>query len=835
MYQCPIQYFTNNLIFNIDRSVWAAYRVVGYNYDFLDDDLKIQLLNRLAKFLAGIMSEAQILILPVEQNSREDFRRLKEGLDEGDVLYRQAVFHATQTERYLEELQEEEGEANDYRAYILVKLADSESQLITDAKSACEFFLKDPFNAVNVMMKLDTKDILASKLKEAEKAAEKWFYMQDRKMALQALSNMETQWLLRRMAYRGMNERVKLFEGDNTGAEWKPAVQRDTIGEIGVLKPYTRDIVSLFSGTIHVENRLLRIEHDRGRVSYQTFLALTHIPDSIEYPGTEWIYMLQQENLQAEICIHIKSTATREAQRKLDGKKREIDSQIEHVIEANADVPENLLEGQEYANAMEQELKTRREPLLNVSVTICLASSDREVLEKRVTTVRDEYENLNFAVERPRADQVNLWMQCIPTVGNIVRDYVMPMTPMTLASGVLGASHELGDNTGPFIGTTGAEGKRVHLDLGLACLRNMSAAATFFGNLGTGKSFNANLLVVLTVLYGGYGLIFDPKAERSHWESSLKMLDGLITTVTLSGKPENKGKLDPYNLYRDDKRAADELAGNAITELLQISPTSMQYIALLEAQRLMDKEKLPSMERLIAILRSFPAEDELCDTARLLARNLQLKLSSGMAQLMYGNGTEGAVRIDNRLNIVQIDNLKLPSPLTPKENYTNEENLSAVLFSILSNFAKKFAMTKRPVFSLILFDESWMLGKTTEGVKLYDFLSRMGRSLYTGCIFNGHSVLDLPSEEIANTISYKFCFRTNSDEEAARMCRYMDMEPTPYNKEILKTLGNGECLFQDLDRHVGVLQFDAVFQDLIDVFSTTPKTKRPAKQEEGRN
>ena len=135
-------------------------------------------------------------------------------------------------------------------------------------------------------------------------------------------------------------------------------------------------------------------------------------------------------------------------------------------------------------------------------------------------------------------------------------------------------------------------------------------------------------------------------------------------------------------------------------------------------------------------------------------------------------------------------------------------------------------MVKRPVFKLILFDESWMLGKTTEGVKLYDFLTRMGRSLYTGCIFNGHSVLDLPSEAVRNTITYKFCFRTNSDAEAERMCLYMGMEATANNKEVIKSLGNGQCMFQDLDGHVGILKFDAVFQDIIDVFSTTPKTEK---------
>jgi len=828
MYKCPITYFADNLIFNIDKSCWAAYKLTGYDYDFLDDDLKIAMLYKMAKFLAGFMSEAQLLIVPVEQDNREHFKNLIKSLDEEDPLYEQAVYHATQTESYLEQVKKANGDVNDYRCYILVKLAEGdESEVLTSIKTAYEYFMKGPINAINVLMNLDTTDILMSKMRDAIKLAEKWSFAQNQKMRLQELDGTETQWIIRRIMFRGMNEKVRLFKADTKGIDsWKPNSEVVEIGKEKIIKPYVRDVINLFSGTIHPENRYIRIEHGRKKTSYQAFLAITNIPDSFEYPGTEWIYMLQQYNMQAEVCIHIKSIEARAFQRKLDGKKREIDSQIEHVAGANADIPEDLQEGKAYAEAMEAEIKNLREPGLNTSVTICVAADDPELLEKRVTTIRNEYEDMNFIVERPLADQINLFMQCIPSVGCIVKDFVMPMTPLTLASGVIGASHELGDKVGPYIGTTGAEEKMVFLYMGLACLLNKSASATFFGNLGVGKSFNANLLVLLTVLYGGYGLIFDPKAERSHWETELKILEGLITIVTLAADAKNRGKLDPYNLYRDDLKSADGLAINVIAELLKIAPTSMEYTAVLEAQRLMEEEECPSMRLLIEKLASFPEEDELKTVGKNLSRRLRLQADSGMAQLLFGDGSEEAISLDNRLNILQIDNLKLPSPETAKENYTEEENLSTILMAVISNFAKRFAMTKRPVFKIILFDESWSLGKTVEGVKLYDFLTRMGRSLFTGCIFNGHSVLDLPSEGIKNTISYKFCFQTTNDDEARRMCEYMGMEPTVTNKEIIKNLGNGECLFQDLDGHVGKLKFDAVFEDIIEVFSTTPKTKK---------
>ena len=104
-----------------------------------------------------------------------------------------------------------------------------------------------------------------------------------------------------------------------------------------------------------------------------------------------------------------------------------------------------------------------------------------------------------------------------------------------------------------------------------------------------------------------------------------------------------------------------------------------------------------------------------------------------------------------------------------------------------------------------------------------EFISRMGRSLYTCIIYNGHSTKDLPTEGIKNSITYKFVFRSrNNREEAARLLDYLGLEVTPENMLVIQNLGAGQCLFKDLYNRVGVLQFDPVFQDLFDIFSTTP-------------
>lgn len=834
MYKCPIDFYTENIIFNADKSCWGVFKLTGYDYDFLNENEKTGVLFRTARFLAGILSEVQILIIPVSQDIGAHYRALKNRLDKQDTLYDTALNYTEQVEAYLKE-KKLETDSSDYRTYIFAKLEDlTGNDLVSSLRHAWQFFVKDPVNAVNVYLNADTKDILMSRVERLKKAAADWYFSQNQKMGMSEVQGEELQWLFRRMSYRGLKEEAPLFYQDTKKAVWQPRYRMDSMGREEMICPWGRDTVNLFSGSITSRERVVRVEHDRA-VSYQTFLVITGLPDEWEFPGNEWLYMLQKENRRAEVCIHIRATECREARRRIDLKKREIDSQGENAEKGRAEIPEDLYIGREYAAALENEIKTNKDPVLSTSVTVCVAADNEKELANRAATIREKYHDMNFVVERPIADQVKLFLSCIPTVGTTIRDYVMPVTPTTLASGVIGANRELGDGRGGYIGTTGEEEKNVFLDMGLACLLNKSASATFFGNLGFGKSFNANLLVFLNVMYGGYGLIFDPKGERSHWEREFAMLRGLISTVTLSASAENTGMMDPYNIYGDDVDEANALAVNILTEMFKISPNSMEYTALLEAAHRMAEDasgRKPSMLRFAEMLEGFAVEDELSRPAQMIARRIRLHRSSGMARLLIGEGGEKTISLDNRLNILQIQNLKLPSPETQKADYTTEESISTVVMMVLSHFAKRFALVPRDVFSVILFDESWALGKTAEGVKMYDYLTRMGRSLYTGCIFNGHSVLDLPTEAIKNTITYKFCFCTTNEKEAVRMCEYLGLEANEQNKGTIMSLGNGECMFQDMDKHVGVLRFDAVFQDIIDVFSTTPKAKETGGEEE---
>ncbi|MFV0518352.1 MAG: ATP-binding protein [Aminipila sp.] len=820
MYQFPVKYYEENLFFNEkSNSSWACYKAVGFNYDFLSVDRQMTLLNRLTRFIANLGIEAKILIIPTVQNVDEHFENVISSLDETDQLHQYAVAHANGTRNYLLEKVKHEGNNNNYEVYILAKLERKGS-----IASMLDDLFKRPIKVLEEFAGVERREILLSEIKFFQNSANAWYKEENKRLAMVKTDEATTQWLFRRMFRRGLLEQIKLRKNKD-GSYWKP--QKSIVIKDGerAVRPLKRDILTLTEGLVEPLDRHIKVTNSDGKVSYQTFLTMSHIPDGLAFPGGEWLLLLQDYPFATEICLHIKIIEFRDSMKKISGKRQEIKSQIEHVAK-NDSVPDDLREAEMSADELEAELKRNRAPLADVSISFCIASDNEKEMVDNAKFLKEQYEDMNFMIERPLTDQLKLFMEFIPGAGRYEHDYILPLPPQTIAGAMFAATRMLGDLEGPYIGTTGLIHHNVFLNMAIACMRNRSASAALLGTLGGGKSFNANLLVYLNVLYGGAGLIFDPKGERGGWINDIPELSEVTSVTTLGTDDADRGKLDPFIIYRDNMNEAGELAQNIICELFKLQPKDDEYIALLEAIDWVKECPTPCMHALAERLDNFDPGDYLRETAMKLARRISSIRKSGMAKLLFGTGIEQGLRFNNRLNVLQIQNLQMPEPEKQKEDYTQEEILSTVLMLPIASFAKKFAMSDRSIFKIVLFDESWALSATQMGITMMNFLARMGRSLNAGCIFIGHSVNDLKGDGIKNAISYKFCFQTTEINEVKRVLQFLDLEETDDNVDTVMKLGNGECLFQDLDGRVGILKFDAVYEHLIKAFDTNPNSTK---------
>lgn len=817
MYDFPVKYYEDNLILNKNtKDCWAVFKVVGFNYDYLSEERKTVMLNKLTRFIANIGKEAKILILPVAQDVGSHYRELIARLPKDNPLYHHAKNHAEGTEAYLSATINHDGRCNDSETYIFTKLSAGK-----EIRQILDDIIRRPMRTIEEFLELESKELLESELTAFANSAEEYFRAQGSRIRLERTGPQTTQWLIKRIMRRGIRESVPL-RTDKKGNAWLP--RREVVIKDGekAIRPHEKDVLSLTESLVQPTHDYVKVTGSDGKVSYQTFLTMAHIPDGLLFPGSEWLLVLQDYAVPAEVCIHINSIEHKESIKKILGKQREINSQIEYV-EENDRVPDELFEAQESVVSLEAELKSARDPLMMVSISLCLASEDPAELADQVQFIRDRYDEQKFVLEKPMTDQFKLFMEFIPGAGRYENDYVLPLPPRTVAGSMFAATRILGDDQGPFIGTTGTLEKMVFLWLARACLLNRSASAAFLGTLGGGKSFNANLLLYLATLYGGKALIIDPKGERSNWIYDLPEFAGQISINTLSAGDEDAGKLDPFLIYRNDMNAASELAQNILCEIYKVNSRDDEYDAITEAIKYTRQHETPCMLILAQFLQNLPQEHLYYDIGRKLGRKIENLKEVGMGRLLIGTGTEQGLNFDKLINIIQIQNLELPEPETAKEDYTQLELISTVLMTAIAAFAKTFAMSDRSIFKLVLFDESWALNSTKMGIKLFNFLARMGRSLNAGCIFIGHSVRDLKGEGIKEAITYKFCFKVATNEEAARVLEFLDLEVTDDNLETVKNLRNGECLFQDLDGRVGKLRFEAVYSHLIKAFDTTPQ------------
>ena len=143
--------------------------------------------------------------------------------------------------------------------------------------------------------------------------------------------------------------------------------------------------------------------------------------------------------------------------------------------------------------------------------------------ERRCDEVKDFYDDLNVKLVRPAGDMLGLHSEFLPASKRYINDYVQYVKSDFLAGLGFGATQQLGETTGIYMGYSVDTGRNVYLQPSLASqgvkgtVTNALASA-FVGSLGGGKSFCNNLLVYYSVLFGGQAVILDPKsgAKRSY-------------------------------------------------------------------------------------------------------------------------------------------------------------------------------------------------------------------------------------------------------------------------------------------------------------------------------
>jgi len=588
------------------------------------------------------------------------------------------------------------------------------------------------------------------------------------------------------------------------------------------------DLIRPTRCVIEESQRYLRLEHE-DKESYVSYFTVNAIVGELDFPSSEIFYFQQQQfTFPVDTSMNVEIVENRKALTTVRNKKKELKDLDNHAYQAGSETSSDVVDALDSVDELETDLDQSKESMYKLSYVIRVSAPDLDELKRRCDEVKDFYDDLNVKLVRPAGDMLGLHSEFLPASKRYINDYVQYVKSDFLAGLGFGATQQLGETTGIYMGYSVDTGRNVYLQPSLASqgvkgtVTNALASA-FVGSLGGGKSFCNNLLVYYSVLFGGQALLLDPKSERGNWKETLPEIAHEINIVNLTSDKDNAGLLDPFVIMKNVKDA-ESLAIDILTFLTGISSR--------------DGEKFPVLRKAVRSVTQSDSRgllhviDELRREDTPVSRNIADHIDSftdyDFAHLLFSDGTvENAISLDNQLNIIQVADLVLPDKDTTFEEYTTIELLSVSMLIVISTFALDFIHSDRSIFKIVDLDEAWAFLNVAQGETLSNKLVRAGRAMQAGVYFVTQSSGDVAKESLKNNIGLKFAFRSTDINEIKQTLEFFGIDKDDENNQKrLRDLENGQCLLQDLYGRVGVVQIHPVFEELLHAFDTRPPVQR---------
>ena len=810
----PIKYIDNNLVWNKDNEVFAYYELIPYNYSFLSAEEKFIVHDNFRQLIAqsreGKIHALQIATESSIKNIQEQSKKLVSG------KLREVAIHKIdeQTNALISMIGDTQV---DYRFFLGFKLMVPDETLnLKNIKKSVWLTFKEFLHEVNHTLMNDFVSMPNDEINR---------YMKMEKLLENKISR---RFKVRRLEVSDFGYLIEHLYGRDgiVYEEYDYPLPKKKLKKETLIKYY--DLIRPTRCLVEENQRYLRLEHE-DKESYVSYFTVNTIVGELDFPSSEIFYYQQQQfTFPVDTSMTVEIVENKKALTTVRNKKKELKDLDNHAFQSGSETSSNVVDALDSVDELETDLDQTKESMYKLSYVVRVCADDLDELKRRADEVKDFYDDLSVKLVRPAGDMLGLHLEFLPASKRYINDYVQYVKSDFLAGLGFGATQQLGENTGIYIGYSVDTGRNVYLQPSLASqgvkgtVTNALASA-FVGSLGGGKSFCNNLLVYYSVLFGGQAVILDPKSERGNWKETLPEIAHEINIVNLTSEKENAGLLDPFVIMKNVKDA-ESLAIDILTFLTGISSRDGEKFPVLrKAVRSVTQSEKRGLLHVIEELRK---EDTVI--SRNIADHIDSFTDYDFAHLLFSNGqVEHAISLENQLNIIQVADLVLPDKDTSFEEYTTIELLSVSMLIVISTFALDFIHSDRSIFKVVDLDEAWAFLNVAQGETLSNKLVRAGRAMQAGVYFVTQSSGDVSKESLKNNIGLKFAFRSTDINEIKQTLEFFGIDKDDENNQKrLRDLENGQCLLQDLYGRVGVVQIHPVFEELLHAFDTRPPIHR---------
>jgi hypothetical protein len=582
------------------------------------------------------------------------------------------------------------------------------------------------------------------------------------------------------------------------------------------------EIETLFEGQVHNGRTILRLEDMRGE-SWAAFLSFARFPDVMAFPdGEPWLHFADSLPFPVEISSRMKlippAKASKDVSRRL-AHARDMDA---HIREAGAEAPIALAEQIAAARMLEHGITKERLPFVYGWHRLAVRAPTKDLCVRRVEAVVEHYRDIGIDIVNSTGDQFSLLSESLPGDRLRLMSYVQRQPLYTIAGGMPTATVELGDRVegdsgwiGPYIGETlGRARSIVHFDPMLAAARNRPTAIAITGEPGGGKTTLALLLIHQLALRGATVAVIDPKGDAESLVEYLSRQGRKARVLPLGAAAP--GLLDPFSFGSD--LAEKRTMATETLRLLLPRMSEERESAMIQAVGAVAGTDRPSLGKVVRYLEE--SEDPAWKNTGAVMRSIS---EMRLARLCFAPSGGQQIDAEGWTTVFTLAGLTLPDTTTHRDDYSYEQRLSVALLYLVSQFARKLLNgIDRSVPKAIFLDEAWAITSTPEGAKLVPEVSRMGRSRNIALILVSQNAGDLLNEQVTNCLSSVFAFRSTERGEVANVMSLLGVAPSNEHKAVLRALGNGECIFRDLDDRAGRIGIDLVSEELRDWIDTNP-------------
>ncbi|MCJ0001803.1 ATP-binding protein, partial [Clostridioides difficile] len=766
----PIKYIDNNLVWNEDNEVFAYYELIPYNYSFLSAEQKFIVHDSFRQLIAQ-SREGKIHALQIAtESSIRSMQEQSKKLVTGKLKEVACQKIDEQTEALVSMIGDNQV---DYRFFLGFKLMVTEEQLnLKNIKKSAWLTFTEFLHEVNHTLMNDFVSMPNDEINR---------YMKMEKLLENKISR---RFKVRRLEINDFGYLMEhLYGRDGVAYEdYEYQLPKKNLQKETLIKYY--DLIRPTRCVIEESQRYLRLEHE-DKESYVSYFTVNAIVGELDFPSSEIFYFQQQQfTFPVDTSMNVEIVENRKALTTVRNKKKELKDLDNHAYQAGSETSSNVVDALDSVDELETDLDQSKESMYKLSYVIRVSAPDLDELKRRCDEVKDFYDDLNVKLVRPAGDMLGLHSEFLPASKRYINDYVQYVKSDFLAGLGFGATQQLGETTGIYMGYSVDTGRNVYLQPSLASqgvkgtVTNALASA-FVGSLGGGKSFCNNLLVYYAVLFGGQALLLDPKSERGNWKETLPEIAHEINIVNLTSDKDNAGLLDPFVIMKNVKDA-ESLAIDILTFLTGISSR--------------DGEKFPVLRKAVRSVTQSDSRgllhviDELRREDTPISRNIADHIDSftdyDFAHLLFSDGTvENAISLDNQLNIIQVADLVLPDKDTTFEEYTTIELLSVSMLIVISTFALDFIHSDRSIFKIVDLDEAWAFLNVAQGETLSNKLVRAGRAMQAGVYFVTQSSGDVSKESLKNNIGLKFAFRSTDINEIKQTLEFFGIDKDDENNQ----------------------------------------------------